>query len=58
MTRLKDVLPPFASFLSQEERDRLASMPKEKRQAFLRALALSMLIRDQPSITNRLANSL
>jgi hypothetical protein len=50
MTRIKDVLPPFQLFLSQEERDRLASMSKEKRQAFLRALALSMLIREPPNI--------
>jgi hypothetical protein len=58
MTRLKDVLPPFQSFLSQEERDQLAAMPKEKRQEFLRALALSALIRDQASTMNRAANSL
>jgi len=48
MIPLKDRLPPFKSLLSPAERAHLEALSLGQRQAFLRALALSMLIRRPP----------
>jgi hypothetical protein len=45
MIPLKDRLPPFKSLLSPEDRARLESLPPDQRRAFIRALALSALMR-------------